>query len=199
MTTQTFRHQTVSQRLWPVPSDKTRALFRVFVLVASFNLLLVFSARASFFLPFDPVPVTMQTLVVLLAGILLGSRLGALTVAAYVAEGICGLPVFALNVSAGLFSPTFGYLVGFVVAAWLVGEFSSRGADRTSPKTIAMMVVGNLVMYFCGCAWLSHFVGGISKALVLGTLPFIPGDILKIAVASVLLPRLWKLIGAREN
>jgi biotin transport system substrate-specific component len=148
-----------------------------------------------------PVPVTGQTFGVLMVAALLGSRRGTLCVLAYLAEGLVGLPVFAQGKAgpATLLGPTGGYLVGFILAAWLVGSLSERMWDRRVPTTMAAMVLGNFAIYACGLAWLLCLTGILAKPLAGGLLavglyPFIIGDALKIALAAVLLPSGWKLI-----
>lgn len=149
-----------------------------------------------------PVPVTGQTFAVLIVAALLGSRRGALCVLAYWAEGAAGLPVFALG-KAGLvvFSgPTGGYLVGFVGAAYLVGLLAERGWDRRVGTTVLAMILGNLVIYTSGLAWLFcliHLLGrplGGGGVLAIGLYPFLAGDALKIGLAAALLPAGWRLI-----
>ena len=149
-----------------------------------------------------PVPVTGQTFAVLMAGMLLGSRRGALCVLAYLAQGAAGLPVFAHG-KAGLvvlFGPTGGYLVGFVAAAYVVGILAERGWDRRAGTTVLAMVLGNLVLYAGGLIWLTclvHLFGkslGGGSVLAIGLVPFLAGDILKIILAAALLPAGWKLI-----
>lgn len=150
----------------------------------------------------QPVPVTGQTFAVLLVGMVLGSRRGALALAAYLAEGLAGLPVFAEARSglATVLGPTGGYLVGFIAAAWLVGLLAERGFDRTLFKTFVAMIAGNVVIYAFGLAWLSSFpfVSGFlgeSGLFALGMFPFLLGDGLKAFLAALLLPSAWKLIG----
>jgi biotin transport system substrate-specific component len=154
------------------------------ILVLGASLLLALSAQVALPLPFSPVPVTGQTLAVLLLGALLGSRRGALSVLAYLAEGAAGLPVFAGGGSgaAWLLGPTGGYLMGFVAAAWAVGWLCEHLGDRSVPGTLVIMLVGSAVIYLFGLLWLARFVGADS-ALALGLLPFVPGDSLKIALA----------------
>ena len=153
-------------------------------------------------IPLQPVPITGQTLGVLLVGALLGSRLGALSLLAYLAEGLAGLPVFAGATSAWspssvpalpvLLGPTAGYLVGFVLAAALVGWLAERGWDRRVATTALAMALGNLLIYAAGLAWLARFVPTASL-LALGMLPFLPGDALKLALAAAALPGAWSL------
>ena len=148
-----------------------------------------------------PVPVTGQTFAVLMVGALLGSRRGALCVLTYLAEGAAGLPVFAHGKAglAALMGPTAGYLVGFVGAAYLVGALAERGWDRRPGTTVLAMILGNVVLYGFGLAWLSCLVyllgnplgGGV---LAIGLYPFIAGEVLKIALAAALLPAGWAMI-----
>jgi biotin transport system substrate-specific component len=137
---------------------------------------------------------------VLLVGALLGSRRGSLAVLVYIAQGLAGLPVFAGGAAgpARLLGPTGGYLVGFVLAAYLVGLLAERGWDRRVGTTAAAMALGNVVIYAVGALWLAVFVGGLVPALTAGVLPFIPGDLVKIAAAALLLPAGWKLLGLRS-
>ena len=181
------------------PSMRRSALLYDAALVLGGSLFIALSAQVAIQLPFSPVPITGQTLAVLLVGALLGSRRGALAVLAYIAEGLAGLPVFAGGAAglARLFGPTGGYLVGFVAAAFLVGWLAERGWDRRFGTTIAAMTLGNVVIYSVGAVWLAVFVGGLSRAWSLGVLPFLPGDALKIVLAAVLLPGGWKLLGMR--
>ena len=157
------------------------------------------AAMAQLSIPLQPVPVTGQTLAVLLVGMVLGSRRGALTLAAYLGAGLAGLPVFA-EAKLGLatvLGPTGGYLVGFIAAAWLVGLLAERGFDRSLGKTLIAMVAGNIVIYIFGLAWLSTQVG-FDNSLAYGLYPFLVGDILKAALAALLLPSAWQLLGRTQ-
>jgi biotin transport system substrate-specific component len=151
-------------------------------------------AQVALWVPFSPVPITGQTFGVLLVGALLGGRRGALSVLVYVAEGAAGLPVFAGGGSglAWLAGPTGGYLLGFVVAAWVVGRLCEQAWSRRVAGAALVMLAGNAVIYLFGLLWLARFVG-IDKVLVLGLVPFVPGDLLKIALAVPALPLGWKL------
>jgi len=178
---------------------RRNALLYDAALILGGSLFIALSAQISIQLPFSPVPITGQTFAVLLVGALLGSRRGSLAVLAYIAEGVAGLPVFAGGAAgpARLIGPTGGYLVGFVAAAYLVGLLAERGWDRRIGATAAAMVLGNLVIYTIGALWLATFVGGLAQAVKLGVVPFIPGDVLKIVAAALLLPGGWKLLGMR--
>jgi biotin transport system substrate-specific component len=169
---------------------------REVALILGGSLLIALSAQLQFVLPFSPVPMTGQTFAVLLLGALYGSTRGPATVVTYLALGVMGLPVFAgggFGV-ARLVGPTAGYLVGFLAAAFVVGLLSERGWDRKPWATAVSMIIGNGMIYVAGVLWLSRFVGW-SAVLSTGVLPFLAGDALKIALATILLPAGWKLIG----
>jgi biotin transport system substrate-specific component len=166
-------------------------------LVGAAVLLLWGSAAVSIPLGFTPVPLTLQTFAVLLLGSAYGVRLGAGTFAAYLALGLAGAPVFSegrggLDI---LTVPTGGYLVGMLAASALVGALAERGWDRTVRRTVAAMVLGNAVVYAFGVAWLmtSKHVG-LADGLHLGVTPFLPGDAIKIAAATAVLPSAWALV-----
>ncbi len=166
------------------------------LLILGGSLFIALAAQIAVPLPFTPVPITGQTLAVLLVGALLGSRLGSLTVLAYLAEGAMGLPVFAGGAFglARLVGPTGGYLFGFVLAAFVVGWLCERGWDRRIITAALALIAGNGVIYLVGIPWLAVFVGG-ERALALGLWPFLPGDALKIALAMWALPGGWWLLG----
>ncbi|WP_374308594.1 biotin transporter BioY [Dongia sp.] len=142
--------------------------------------------------PFWPVPMTMQTFVVLMIGAAFGARLGAATILAYLIEGALGLPVFATGAGfAYMAGPTAGYLAGFLLAAALVGWFADRGHGRSVLTTLMAFLAGEAVILALGAGWLSaHF--GAEKAIATGLLPFLPGEGVKIALACALLPVLWR-------
>ncbi len=149
-------------------------------------------------LPFTPVPLSLQTFSVLLVGAVLGSRRGAASMALYLLAGVAGVPWFSEHQSGWSF-PSFGYVVGFVVAAWLVGRLAERGADRQVLRTAGLMALGNLVIYGLGVPGLMLATGmPVAKALLLGVAPFLVGDAVKIALAAGLLPAAWKLVGTRH-
>lgn len=172
-----------------------RSLLYDAALVVGGSLLVALSAQTAIRLPFSPVPITGQTLTVLLVGALLGSRRGALTILFYFFEGALGLPVFARGMSGPVYlmGPTGGYLMGFVGAAFVTGLLAERAWDRRVPSTALAVLLGNLVIYVFGLPWLAHFVG-VDKVLILGFYPFIPGDLIKLALATALLPSGWKMV-----
>lgn len=194
-----FTAPTLLEALAPV-SQGGSSLVRNALVVIGGSLLLTASAKLE--IPFFPVPFTMQTLVVLCLGMVLGARLGAATVIAYLAQGAAGLPVFAGTPEKGIglaymAGPTGGYLLGFVLAAALTGWLATRRWDRTVIGTIAAMVLGNAVIYALGVAWLGQVVGWDKPVLSYGVTPFLLGDLVKILVAAALLPTLWRLFGRR--
>ena len=156
---------------------------------------LLLAVSAQFKIPLYPVPVTGQTLVVLLIGMTYGPRLGGITLAAYLFEGALGLPVFAGGAAgvAVLMGPTAGYLFGFLLAAIAMGYLAERGMGRTVVSTIAAMVIGNCVIYLCGALWLANFIG-FGQAIAAGVLPFLYGDALKLVVAAGLMPWAWRAV-----
>jgi biotin transport system substrate-specific component len=156
--------------------------------------LIALLAQAQVPLPFSPVPVTGQTLAVLLVGASLGARLGAASVALYIAEGVAGLPVFAGGTAglARLSGPTGGYLVGFIAAAFVVGLLAERGWDRRIWTAAIAMFVGEVAIYVVGLGWLSRFPLPVG-VLDAGLWPFVAGDLYKLVVAALLLPSAWRL------
>jgi len=145
------------------------------------------------------VPITGQTLGVLLLAAAYGWRLGTLTTGMYLLVGASGVPVFAGSAGlAVLRGTTAGYLFGFVLAALLVGYLAQRGWDKTPRHTLAVMVLGNLVIYSCGLLWLRQFAPDWATTLQWGMTPFLIGDAIKIAVATLLLPTAWRVLGRRH-
>lgn len=189
---------TLGQQLLPQRGALANEAVRNGVLVVAGSLFVALCAQIRVPLPFTPVPLSGQTLGVLLVGGLLGPRLGLLSLLLYLVQGAVGLPVFA-DSKAGLailLGPTAGYLVGFPLAAALTGYLASLGWDRRFLSTLLAMVLGNLVIYFLGAGWLAFGMGmGVSKALVLGVVPFLIGDALKAVLAAVALPSGWRLLG----
>jgi biotin transport system substrate-specific component len=190
------RRPTLVDHLWP---DTSASLARWATLVLIGNLLLVASAKAQ--VPMWPVPMTMQTFVVLVLGMAYGTRLAAVTVGLYLFEGMVGLPVFAGTPERGIgiaymVGPTGGYLVGFLIAAMAMGWLAERGWDRSLPRAAAAMAVGTVVQLVPGVGWLAVLVG-VEKAIETGLTPFIFGAILKLALAAAVLPLAWKAVERR--
>ena len=175
--------------------DRTLSVLAQLVLVLAGSALLAISAQIK--IPLYPVPVTGQTLVVLMIGMAYGSRLGAATLLAYLVEGGMGLPVFAGGAAgwATLAGPTGGYLIGFLVAAFLLGLLAERGMGRGPVSTALAMIVGTALIYVFGVTHLSGFIG-FEKAVAAGLLPFLYGDALKLIVAAGLMPLAWRGVRA---
>jgi biotin transport system substrate-specific component len=182
---------TLSARLFP----RSNTLARDLILVTAGSLLVALLAQVSIPLPFTPIPLTGQTLGVLLVGALLGSKRGLAALALYITEGLAGLPFFSGGGSgwAHLFGPTGGYLLGFVAAAGIVGWLAERGLERQFRTALLPFVLGSAAIYLCGASWLSIFVGA-PKALALGVMPFLLGDAIKALLAAIMLPALWKMV-----
>jgi biotin transport system substrate-specific component len=157
-------------------------------LILGTSWIIAFSALISITVPFSPVPITGQTLAVLLAGLVLGKKLGTASVAAYLAQGAAGLPIFAGGKSGlvVLFGPTGGYLFGFLAAAYIVGMLSELRYKRSLIQAATALVTGNVIIYLFGLAWLARFVGE-SQVLNFGLYPFLIGDLLKIILGIVLI------------
>ncbi|HXV23288.1 MAG TPA: biotin transporter BioY [Alphaproteobacteria bacterium] len=190
MATTSEAHPTLIGTLWPAG---TRPMLRWVLLMLLGSLFLALCAQIN--VPSELVPITMQTFGVLLIGMTFGARLGAATVALYLFEGALGLPVYA-QFRGGLpvlFGPTGGYLFGFVIAAWLVGALAERGWDRNVFTTALAMLLGNIVLYVPGLIVLGAFIGG-ELAITEGLVKFVVGDLLKLALAAVLLPSAWVLL-----
>lgn len=156
-------------------------------------------AQVSIHLSFTPVPITGQTLGVLLAGTALGWRRAAAAMALYAVAGVAGVPWFAGHTS-GYASASFGYILGFFLAATLCGYLAGRGADRSVLKSVPAMLAGEVVIYAVGMTWLAldlHL--GASATIAAGLTPFLAGDAVKAAIAAGLLPVAWKIAGRRNQ
>ena len=161
------------------------------LLVVAGSAVTAIAAQFRLDLPFTPVPITGQTFAVLLVGAVLGSRLGGAALLAYWGEGAIGLPVFAGGTGGWgvITGPTGGYIVGFIIAAFVVGWLAERGFDRHPLSAALAMFVGNIVIYVVGLPWLDHFFPGM--ALEFGLYPFIVGDAGKLLLAASLVPMGW--------
>ncbi|MCC6309445.1 MAG: biotin transporter BioY [Trueperaceae bacterium] len=194
-------------RLVPARSPRASATPRASLAASSLRQVALVVAGVAFLallaqlrLQIGPVPVTGQTLGVLLLGAAYGVRLGTLATGAYLLLGAAGLPIFTGG-QAGLayaLGPTGGYLLGFVVAAALLGYLAERGWDRTLGSAALAMLVASCVIYACGLAWLHVVLGGAwLRTLQVGLFPFLLGDLLKLLVAAVSLPAAWRFVGRR--
>ncbi|MBM3189070.1 MAG: biotin transporter BioY [Chloroflexi bacterium] len=157
--------------------------------IALFTVLTAWSARISVYLPFTPVPLTLQVLVVILSGLALGARDGLIAQALYLQAILLGAPWTAAGLAgpAAFASPTAGYLLAFPLAAGLAGWLSQRPGAPAFVWRALGGVAGLGAIYLCGMAWLSGFVGGLDNAWRLGVLPFVGADLLKIVVATAAL------------
>jgi len=172
----------------------------------SFGLVIVFSlfiaACAQFVIPFGDVPITGQTFAVLLTGALLGSRLGAAAVIAYLIEGAVGLPFFAGGGSGivRFMGPTGGYLIAFPAAAFVTGAFAEFGWDKRYHTAVVAMAVGSVLILATGWAWYTIITNtSADVSFKLAVLRFIPGDIIKIALAAAVLPTGWALLKRKAS
>jgi biotin transport system substrate-specific component len=172
----------------------------------SAGLVIVFSlfiaACAQFAIHIGPIPITGQTFAVLLTGALLGSRLGAAAVIAYLVEGALGLPFFAGG-GGGIvrfLGPTGGYLVAFPAAAFITGAFAEHGWDRRYHTAVVAMAIGSVVVFLGGWFWYSIITNTpFPVAFKLAVLPFLPGDVIKIALAAAVLPSGWALLKRKAS
>lgn len=176
------------------PSAKVLARLYDLMTILGGALLLALMAQLSVPLWFTPIPLTLQTLGVMFLGALLGSKKGALSVIAYLVEGLIGLPVFAGGACGAsiLFGPRGGYLMGFVASVFVIGFLLERGWRESYKKTIAALTIGTVITFSLGALWLGFFVGA-ENALSLGVYPFLL-DGVKILVAAALIPSGWKLL-----
>jgi biotin transport system substrate-specific component len=171
--------------------------------VTLFVALTAAAAQVSIPLPFTPVPLTLQPMVVLLGGAVLGARLGMSAQVLYLLLGIAGLPVFAASPvlphgALRLIGPTGGYLMSYPFAAFLAGWLAERGLDRRYFTSLFGMACGLAVIFLGGVMWLAFFARpavGLDAALRTGLYPFIPLDIFKLLVAAGITPALWRLLG----
>ena len=178
------------------PLDWTRSVG----LVVVFSLFI--AAAAQFAIQIGPIPITGQTFAVLLTGALLGSRLGAAAVIAYLIEGAIGLPFFAGG-AAGLlrfFGPTGGYLVAFPAAAFITGAFAEHGWDKKYHTAVVAMFIGSAIIFLGGFAWFSVLTSTPPvAAFKLTVLPFLPGDVIKVALGAAVMPTGWALLRRKAS
>ncbi|MCX6552708.1 MAG: biotin transporter BioY [Acidobacteria bacterium] len=178
---------------------RTAAVLFVTVLTAA-------AAQVSFPLPLTPVPLTLQPMVVLLAGAALGARLGLASQVLYLIAGLAGMPVFAASPllaqgAARLLGPTGGFLIAYPLAAFATGWLAERGFDRRYLTSVLAMAAGLVIIFASGLSWLTLQLSPVAgansfqAALQAGVYPFLPGDVVKLFVAGAVLPGVWKIIG----
>lgn len=185
-------------QVWARPTAGLRSA----ILVVAFSWLTALAAQVTIPLPFTPVPITGQSFAVLLTGLLLGPRLGAMAIGLYLLQGGLGLPFFkggAGGHSYLLFAATAGYLWSFPLAAAVTGWLAERGWDRRVDTAMAAMALGSIVILGCGWAWLAIVNQSATVAFQLGVVPFLIGDVIKIALAGSVLPLAWKLLGRPKS
>ena len=213
MTTQALAPRTLADVFWPAADQAGAAasLLRNAMLVLVGSIFVAATAQVQ--IPFYPVPFTGQTFGVLVVGMALGWRLGGLSLALYAVEGAIGLPGFAgfKGGMAILSGPTGGYIAGFIFAAAVVGALAGKGWSRSILLTLAAMVIGNIVIYACGVAWLSNWYATLGAkfipagatayeaAIANGLVPFLIGDVAKIVAAALVLPGAWKVVRAMRG
>ena len=200
-----LRASTLAGQILPATRPRS-ALLRNLALAVAGSLLMVAAAKIK--VPFWPVPMTLQTLAVLALGAAYGPRLGAATIALYVADGLAGLPVFTNTppLAAGplyLAGPTGGFILGFVIAAAVAGWAAARGASLV--RLLGGLLLADLALMVVGCLWLAfgaQMAGGatgvgLAKAFAYGVQPFLLGEALKTALAASLVGAGWSLLGRR--
>ncbi|BCL81877.1 biotin transporter BioY [Ktedonobacteria bacterium brp13] len=188
---------TLADYVLPARARRSQQLVRDGILVIGFSIVVALSAQVAIPLPFTPVPITLQTLAVLLTGAALGSKRGGLAMLLYLAEGAAGLPVFAHGLGGFIYlvGTDAGYLWACPIAALVVGLLCERGLDRSYLTSLLAMLPGTIIFYVLGATWLGivlHLTVALSFAD--GISPFIPGDLLKIVIAAALVPAAWQII-----
>lgn len=191
------RPRTLVDRL-PISDSRVRSA----VAIVAFATLTAACAQWRMPLPWTPVPITGQTMAVLLAGASLGAWRGAASQVLYVAVGTLGMPIFQ-NAEGGwdvVTGTTGGYLVGFIVAAAVIGLLAERRQDRHFATSLSAMALGSAIIYVAGATWLAHELGvSAAEAVNLGVAPFLIGDAAKALIAGALLPTAWRLLGDRRD
>jgi biotin transport system substrate-specific component len=189
---------TLSDQFWA--AEGSALWVKRALLVVAGVVMLTICAKVKFHIPGSPVPVTLGTFGVLAVGAAYGLRMGLVTILAYLAIGAMGVSVFAGSSAekAGLvymMGGTGGYLVGYVLATGALGVLAQRGWDRSVIWMAVAMIVGNVLIYVPGLLWLNTFAESWSQTFAWGITPFMVGDALKLALAALLLPALWKFVG----
>ncbi len=197
-------HTTTSPTLLTtvLPSIGEPVRLRNFLIAVAASGLITLAAKIQ--IPFYPVPLTLQTFMVVVLAMVLGWRLATLSLILYLAQGAMGLPVFAGTPEKGLglaymVGPTGGYLLGFLLAAGVCGWLAERGWDRHHLSTLAAMAIGHALIFVPGLLWLGVFIGWDKPVLALGLYPFLYGMILKITLGTLALRSAWVLTGKRKR
>jgi biotin transport system substrate-specific component len=190
-------HPPIALVLWP-----SGGWVRDVILVIAGSLFVALLAQVSIPLPFTVVPITGQTLGVALTAAALGGKRGALALLTYLGEGAVGLPFFAGGAGGWgkIAGPTGGYLIGFVIAAFVVGSLCERGWDRSIPRAALAFLIGDALVFLVGVPWLALSLGlSLTNALATGLMPFIPGDLIKISLATLVVTGCWQAIERRKK
>ena len=181
----------------PRIENNSLAIAKNVILVLSFSILTAISSKLK--IEIGPIPITMQTLVVLLSGALLGKKRGTASQITYLFLGLIGLPWFSRGGGiAYVLSPTFGYILGFILAAYLVGALFEKGWGKNIISAFFVMLIGNYLIYIPGLLWLGNFIEP-SRILIIGLYPFIFGDLLKIFLGGIILSFSWKTISKNNK
>ena len=168
-----------------------------FVTIVICSFLLILSAKIK--VDLYPVPMTLQPLAVLMIAMLCGRNISVGAVSLYLFQGMIGIPVFAYGGGLPyLLGPTGGFLFGFLFTSILVGELADRGWGKSLFKSVLAMIIGLLVIYFCGVFQLS-VLKGFDFAIINGLMPFVVGDLYKLILAALLIPQIWKLVNKVEK
>jgi len=186
------------------PSEGTKLWIKRAFLVIAGIAVLAMTAKIKVFIPPSPVPVTMTTFAVLTIGAAYGPRLGLATVFGYMLIGAMGFDVFANSSAENLglsymMGGTGGYLVGYLLATFALGAFARMGWDRSIVKTVFGMLIGNALIYIPGILWLAYLYTWEKPILEWGLWPFLVGDAMKLALAALVLPFVWKLVGTARD
>lgn len=197
--------ETLAASLWPIAGvggSLGAQTLRNAVLAVVGTMLIWIAGK--FQVPFQPVPMTMQTFVILVLGMAYGWQLAGATILLYLAAGALGLPVFSGTPEKGIGlaymqGAVGGYLVGFLLAALACGFLAERGWDRNVITTALAMLIGNVIIYVPGLLWLGSLYGWDKPILEWGLTPFILGDLTKLALAAAVLPLAWQLLGRRAS
>lgn len=192
-------NNTLVAGLWTASADSK---LRQIGLAFAGSILLAISSK--FQIPFYPVPLTMQTFVVVAIGMAFGWKLGMATIILYLAEGAAGLPVFAGTPEKGIglaymLSGTGGYLLGYVLAAGIAGYLAQQGWTRSLLSTAAAAFLATVMIYAPGLLWLGALFGWDKPILEWGLYPFVYGDLLKIALVAAAFPIMWKLMDGKQR
>lgn len=189
---------TLSQVLWPEKSSDFAHVLRTVTLITLGVVAMAIAAKVR--IPMWPVPITMQTFVVLTVGAAYGARLGVATMVAYLLIGAAGFDIFTSSSAENnglsyMLGGSGGYLVGFVLAAGVLGWLARKGWDRTIPTMALAMLIGSVLIYVPGLLWLNmqEYSQGWSWTIANGLTPFLVGDALKLALAALVMPALWSL------